>query len=161
MPELDVHSAIGQKSERLLHRVMDNAELAQSIMGIVSLICLTANERGKDLRGIRLGSVEMTGNRMIAKVSFASITVRRAAPEIPSVNSFMHFLKQEAEGLYLAIAHNPDWLIWMRQTIEKMEAYAEHKGIEFGDLTFGKTKNPGDGAAVFLDKEDNIVMELD
>jgi len=161
MPDLDVHAAIGQGSERLLHKVTENADLSAKIMGIVSLIALTAQERGKNLEGINIGPVTMTETRMRAHVTFSDFIVKRRIPEIPEVNSFMHFLKAEAEGLYLMIAKNPDIILWMRATVERMEQYASFKGKKFSELTFGNSKQPGDPAAVFMDPEDHIVMELD
>lgn len=161
MPDLDVNAAIGQGSERLLHKVTENVQLCSNIMGIVSLIALTAQERGKNLAGIQIGPVTMTERRMSAKVTYSDFVLKKSIPSIPSVNSFMHFLKAEAEGLYLMIARNPDILIWIRDIVERMDAYAKHKGKKFEDLTFGDKREPGDAAAVFMDREDVIVMELD
>lgn len=161
MPDQDVLGAIGEKSEVLLHKVTENAELCQAVMGIVSLLALTANERGCDLGGVVVGRVRMLGLAMVAPVKFNRSAVRRQAEAIACANSFMHFLKAEAHGLYLFIAKNPDILVWLRDVVEKMEAHASAKGIAFSDITFGNVVRPRKEASVIIDKEDNIVMEMD
>lgn len=157
----NVADAIGKGSEALLVRVTDNLQLCQFVMGIVSMLAITAEERGCDLGGVTVGPLTMSGLRMKAKVRFAKMPVRRASPAIPQVNDFMHFLKAEAQGLYFFIARNPDILVWLASVVEKMERHAAFKQVAFSALTFGDTKKPGDSAAVCLSKDDEIIMELD
>lgn len=161
MPDLDALAAIGQGSERLLHKVTENVELCKAAMGLIALMALEADRRGADLGGVTIGHVEMSGLRMKAKVKFSRTPIRRPVPAIPSVNSFMHFLKAEAEGLYLFIAQNPDVLTWLEAIVTRMEAHARFKSVDFGAITFNETRKAGDASAAFLDKEDNLVLEMD
>lgn len=161
MPDRDVASAIGEQSEQLLHRLTENADLCQMVMGLLSQVALIAHERRMNLSGVRVGPVTMRGRRLAAKVTFSRKHIHREAPEIQQVNSFMHFLKSEAEGLYLFVAKNPDFLYWMRQLIQKMEAYAKDTNRRFQDLTIGNFLVPGREAPAFVDQDDHMVVELD
>ena len=161
MPDLDAMAAIGQGSERLLHKVTENVQLCQMAMGLVSLLALEAHRRGSDMGGVTIGRVEMSGLRMKARVGFSRTAVRRSAPSVPAANSFMHFLKAEAEGLYLFIAQNPDILTWLEGVVTRMEAHADFKRIGFSEVTFGDSKKVGEAAAALLDQDDNLVLEMD
>jgi len=148
----DVMGAIGEKSEGLLDQAMQNVELCQRFMAFVSLCALEAHRRGTGFDGIRVGNVEMTENRMLARVSFTRIIIPRPMPSIPEAATFKEFLVKEAHGLWLMVRKNPDFLTYLGQVCAKMRAYCGHKGKAFGDIKFA------DG---FMDKEDNIVLTIE
>jgi hypothetical protein len=153
MPGKTTYEAIGQSSERLLHHVMDNQELCQRFMGFVALCGLECEKRAVPMDGIQIGPVHMGGNKMTAKVSFSQLSLMRSAPpETKAADSFLAFLGKEAEGLYLLIRKNPDFIKYLQSIVEEMDGFAKWHRKEFESLKF---------ANGYMDKEDNIVLEIE
>ena len=153
MPDKSTLEAIGESSEKLLHKAMENVELCQRFMAFVSLCALTCEQRGTPLDGVRVGAVTMSERKMVAKVTFSRLSlVHSAPPETKAANSFLEFTRKEAEGIYLMIRKNPDFVRYLESMVEHMESYSKWKLKKFSSLKFQ------DG---YMDKNDNIVMKIE
>lgn len=154
MADKDVLSAIGETSENVLHKATENMELCQTFMALVSLCALECNKRGCNMGGLQMGNVLMSGNRMIAKVTFSKLVIPGARiPEAyPNASRLVDFLHQEAHGLWLFLRKNPCLVKFLEQVSEKMDTYCKDKGKKFEEVKFAKA---------FMSKEDDIVIEID
>lgn len=151
MAHQDVHTAIGEISERVLHRATENLDLCQRFMALVSLLALECNERGANMSGLQMGNVVMSGNRLIAKVTFSKLIVSRSPEAAPSATGLIDFMHKEAKGLWLFVNKNPCLVTYLQQMVEKMDTYCRDKSKEFNEVEF---------AQAFMDKEDNVVLEI-
>lgn len=152
MPDKDILSAVGEQSERVLHKATESIEICQRFMALVSLCALESNRRGNSVGGVRIGNVSMSGDRMIAKVTFSKIIIPRVPEAAPNSSTLVEFLHREARGLWLFIQKNPDLVRFLEQVIEKVDSYCRYKGKKFEEVTFSNA---------FMDSEDNIVLEIE
>jgi len=151
MAQRNVESAIGEKSEKVLHKATENIDLCQRFMALVSLCALECNKRGASMSGVQIGNVLMTGNRMVAKITFSKLIVPRTPEAYPNSSILVEFLHREAEGLWLFIRNNPCFIRFLEQVLEKMDTFCRDKGGKFEEVSF---------VNAFMDNEDNIVLEI-
>lgn len=153
MAEQNVLSAVGEQSERILHKATENIELCQRFMALVSLLALECNQRGANMNGgLQMGAVLMTGNRMVSKVSFSKLSLSLTTTVVPqNVSSLLDLMMQEARGLWLFVCKNPCLVEYLKQIVEKMDAYSRDKGKAFNEIDFENA---------FMDREDNVVLEI-
>ena len=153
MTDKSTFDAIGASSEKLLNRVQDNIELCQRFMGFVALCGMECEKRGVPMDGIQISAMTMRGRTMRAKVKFSKLSLQRSAvPETKAAKDFVSFLAKEAQGLYLLIRKNPDFITYLHSLVEEMEGYCKWHHKQFGDLKF---------ASGFMDENDYIVMEIE
>ena len=151
MPELDAGTALGQKSTRLLDRVVQNKDLVNYFLGTLWIIANTACERGAKMDGIQIGEVTMTENRIRFHVSFSSISLITKRYISPDGADFAEYLGKENQDLFIFIKSNPDIPAMLCGVIEKMDAYCRDHGRDFSSLEFG---------SAFMDHEDNFVIPI-
>ena len=153
MADKDVLAAVGGASEELLHAATDNLDICQRFMALVALCALEANKRGCSMGGVRVGSIVMNGpNRLVAKVTFSRLVIPRTITLANQAAKLVDFLHGEAEGLWLFIQKNPDFIKYLEQLVTIMTGYCKDKGLDYGEASFSHA---------FMDNEDNIVLEID
>ena len=152
MPEKDVLAAVGGASEELLHKATDNLDICQRFMALVALCALEANKRGASMGGVQIGSIVMNGPRLVAKVTFSRLVIPRSITLANGAAKLVDFLHGEAEGLWLFIQKNPDFIKFLEQLVTIMTGYCKDKGLDYGEASFSHA---------FMDSEDNIVLEID
>lgn len=152
MPDKDVLAAVGGASEELLNKATDNLDICQRFMALVSLCALEANKRGCSMGGVRIGSIVMNGDRLVAKVTFSKLEIPRTITLANNAAKLVDFLHGEAEGLWMFIQKNPCFITFLEQLVTIMAAYCKDKGLDFGEVSFSHA---------FMDSEDNIVLEID
>ena len=153
MADKDVLAAVGGASEELLHAATDNLDICQRFMALVALCALEANKRGCSMGGVRVGSIVMNGpNRLVAKVTFSKLVIPRNITLANQAARLVDFLHGEAEGLWLFIQQNPDFITYLQQLVEIVARYSRDKSLDYGEVSFSHA---------FMDNEDNIVLEID
>lgn len=148
----DVLNAVGSQSERVLHKATESEELCKKFMALVSLLALECHQRGKNMSGLRMGAVVMSGNRLIAKVLFSDLIVPQSPESCLSASGLLDFMRKEAHGLWLFVQQNPCLITWLQHMIEKLDAYCRDKGKQFHEVEFSQA---------FMDREDNVVLEIE
>jgi len=153
MAEKDVLAAVGEQSENVLNKATMNVELCQTYMALVSLCALECNRRGCNMGGLQMGNVLMTGNRMVAKVTFSKLIIpgSRIPEASPNSSRLVDFLHREAHGLWMFLQKNPCLIKFLEQVVERMDTYCRDKGKKFEEINFSKA---------FMSKEDDIVLEI-
>lgn len=152
MADKDVLSAIGGASEELLNKATDNLDICQRFMALVALCALEANRRGCSMGGVQVGNIVVSGDRLVAKVTFSRLVIPRTITLANGAARLVDFLHGEAEGLWLFIQKNPDFIKYLEQLVTIMVGYCKHKGLDYGEVSFSHA---------FMDSEDNIVLEID
>ena len=148
----DVFNAVGSQSERVLHKATESEELCKKFMALVSLLALECQGRGKNLSGLRMGAVVMSGKLIIAKVTFSDLIIPQSPEPALSATGLLDFMQKEAHGLWLFVHQNPCLVTWLQQVVEKLDAYCRDKGKQFHEVEF---------AQAFMDREDNVVLEIE
>lgn len=150
MPEQDVETAIGLVSDSLLGKLVANHELCQNVMALTGMICLEMD--GIRASKVNIGPVEMSGQRLIAKVDII-LRGKPAVqlPDVPGKDTLLTHIGAENKLFYEFLRVHPALVTWIRQVIEKMETYALQHGKRYADLGFTKA---------IVDHESNIVLDL-
>lgn len=152
MPEKDVLAAVAGASEDLLHKATDNLDICQRYMALVALCAIEANKRGASMGGVQIGNIVMNGKRLIAKVTFSSLIVPRQITLANNASRLVDFLHGEAEGLWLFIQKNPDFIKFLEQLVSIMDGYCRDKSLDYGEVSFSHA---------FMDNDDNVVLEIE
>ena len=152
MPDKDVLAAVAGASESLLHKATDNLDICQRFMALVALCAIEANGRGCSMGGVQVGNIVMNGHRLVAKVTFSRLEIPRSITLANGAARLVDFLHGEAEGLWLFIQKNPDFIKYLGQLVTIVDLYCKDKGLDYGEVSFSHA---------FMDKEDNIVLEID
>ena len=153
MADKDVLAAVGGASEELLHAATENLDICQRYMALVALCALEANKRGASMGGVRVGSIVMNGpDRLVAKVTFSKLVIPRSITLANQASRLVDFLHGEAEGLWMFIQQNPDFITYLQQLVDIVSRYSRYKSLDYGEVSFSHA---------FMDKEDNIVLEID
>ena len=151
MPDLDAESALGAQSTRLLDRVVQNKDLANTWMAMLAAIANTAAERGAKMDGIEIGEVTMTENRIRAHVSFSSISLISRRYISPAGADLAEYIGKENADLWTFIRANPSIPEMLVGIVNKMDAYCRDKGRDFHDLQFGPC---------IMDNDDNFMLPI-
>ena len=152
MADKDVLAAVGGASEELLHKATDNLDICQRFMALVAMCALEANKRGASMGGVQIGSIVMNGRHLVAKVTFSKLIIPRSITLANQASRLVDFLHGEAEGLWLFIQKNPDFIKFLEQLVNIMATYCTDKGLDYGEVSFSHA---------FMDSEDNIVLEIE
>ena len=151
MPEQNVLTAVGEQSNRLLEQATKNYAVCSAFVAMLWMIANTASQRGARLDGIEASAVTMTERRIRAKITFHSLAMCSSKPvSVEAKNLSDHIMKENHE-LAVLLRSNPDLVRMLGGIVEKMDAYARFKGVQFSQLSFG------DG---FMDDDDNFVLEV-
>ena len=151
MPDRDASTALGAESTRMLDRVVQNKDLANTFMAMLASIANTAAERGARMDGIEIGEVTMTENRIRAHVGFHSVSLATRKYISPAGADLASYIGKENADLWTFIRANPDIPAMLVGIVEKMDAYCRDKGRDFHDLQFGPC---------ILDNEDNFMLPI-
>ena len=153
MPEKDVLAAVDGASEELLHKATENLDICQRYMALVALCALEANRRGCSMGGVRVGSIVMNGpDRLVARVTFSKLVIPRSITLANQASRLVDFLHGEAEGLWMFIQQNPDFITYLQQLVDIVSRYSRDKSLDYGEVSFSHA---------FMDKDDNIVLEIE
>lgn len=148
---MDILSAVGLGSERLVLKMLDNHELCSNVMALTALCAIEMG--GNRASQVRVGDVSMVDRKMIAQVSFDFDGRPAVAAPLPDADKLAAHIGQENMLFYRFLLANPDFIKWIRQVIEKMDTYALQKGIRFSEISFGDH-------GAFMDRDNYIVLEF-
>ena len=151
MADLDILSAVGFGSERLLLKLLENHELCNNVMALTALCAIEMG--GNRASQVRVSDVQMVERKMIAHVSFEFGPRPKVAADLADAHKLSAHIGKENMLFYAFIRGNPDFIKWLKQIIEKMDTYALQNGIKYSEIGFGDY-------GAFMDKGNYIVLEI-
>jgi hypothetical protein len=151
MAELDIHSAIGASSERLLRKAEENIQLCQNFRSLCGLLADEGVTRGSPY--IQIGRVSMTGTRMRAFVMFSKLKIPETYVTYPETNNLMATIYRENQAFYRFIQENRSLIRYLKDVVEHLDTYCRDKGKKFEEIEFSEA---------FMERdEDFVVLQID
>lgn len=147
---MNVEKVLGSHSNRLLEAVCKSTDLSNCFMALIGRLADECTKRGKAHDGLQIARPSMTDNRIMAKVTFSSLSLpsRSIEPEARKIGDLV--LKENYEFAVFLQA-NPSLYTWLQCCLEMIDKHAREKGLQPSQVQFVGS----------IDDEDNILLEME
>jgi hypothetical protein len=160
MSSANVLEALSKKNKNLRVAATENADLTKTYMALLSNLIVLCNRKGRAVRDIRIGNVEIGDRRMDAGLGW-SASVRapirfgtaaaRGEANLDARREFFDYAQRKAERLAGTLDRNPHLIAFLGRLVTSVKNYAAYHAIPYNRIRV-------DGA--IIDKNDTLFMRL-
>lgn len=145
-----VYSALESKNSGLRQTAQQNIDVAKTFNALISNLIVICNRRGRALKDVGFGPLEVQGNVVRARVSYG-VSGRRTTEYFEPRSTFYEYARRKALRLARALDENPQLADFLRRMTDTMRQYAAHKGRAFGRIKIERA---------IIDSNDVLTMTL-
>lgn len=134
-------------------KATENGQMANLFMALLGKMIVEAAQRGKPIQGIAISRPSITNSRLSAHIVFHGIHTSIGVPILDRrYDDVGEYVKARSMGLSMAMAKNTAFTKFLSELFEVLESFCKHKGWPYKALKV---------SAAFLDKDDNLIAELE
>lgn len=160
MSSSNVLEALSKKNKNLRIAATENVDLTKTYMALLSNLIVLCNRKGRAVKDVRIGHVEIGDRRMNADLGW-SAAVRapirfggasaRVESNLDARTQFYDYAQRKAERLGATIDQNPNLIQFLGRLVTAVKNYAAHHAIPYNRIRV-------DGA--IIDKNNILYMRI-
>jgi hypothetical protein len=149
----NVAEAVQARSLSQFEKLISNEQLSNVVMALLGKLVVMSAQASKPIEGIAVSDPCWNGRSLKARIEFNSLSI---APmglwhEAPDV---VRYAQARSQHLAKAFDKNPGLSRFFTKMLHMIEAFCEHKGLQFADLKVEKAFiTPGNMMVITFNKE--------